>query len=127
MNKLRKSKTYFEGWSPMPENNTPPIDLVLIDDDELVRMTWKMVAETKGHHIRVFESYDAFSAEEFETDTPIYVDYDLGKNVKGTDVAERIIESGFRKVYLTTGYPLDSVATPELLSGIINKEYPVSF
>ncbi len=108
----------------MHKETQKPLDLVLIDDDELVRMTWEMVAKTKGHQLRVFDNFEGFRAANIGKGVPVYVDYELGNQIKGTDVAKEMIENGFEKVYLTTGYPESAIEKPEGLFGVIKKDYP---
>jgi len=52
----------------VPMTNTDPLDLVVVDDDEEVRMALRRLLRALGHKVRVFAS-----AEEFEA-TPVAAD-----------------------------------------------------
>ncbi len=93
------------GHVPIILNEKARPDAVLIDNDDLIQMTWKISAEKSAKEVRVFSDASAFfiHSEHLERTTPIYVDSQLGNNVKGEDVARRIFELGFQDVYLATG------------------------
>lgn len=99
--------------------------LVLIDDDDLVRMTWEMTAKGKGHVISTYSTPEAVPLDELDRETPMYVDWNLGDNRSGVDVIRNLLSLGFSKVYLATGMPSVNVPLPEGLSGIQDKTYPL--
>jgi hypothetical protein len=88
-------------------------DAVLLDDDVLVHMSWKMAAKMKGKTLLPFDQLDALMAavHRFDLKTPIYVDSNLGKStpLKGEEVLEKLHQLGFRDLYLTTGYHVDTI------------------
>jgi signal transduction histidine kinase/CheY-like chemotaxis protein len=86
-------------------------DAVLIDDDPLMKMSWEFAAKENGASIRVFESHAAFldGSNDLDLGTPIYVDVNLGNGIKGTDVAVKISQIGFKVLYLATGYDASMV------------------
>ena len=51
--------------------------LVLIDDDEIIRKTWELVARRKGHLLQTFASVADFLGERVDFNVPLYVDYRL--------------------------------------------------
>lgn len=86
-------------------------DACLIDDDFLMKLSWELAAKENGTSIRVFESYAAFleASNDIDPKTPIYIDVNLGNGVKGTDVAVKISNIGFKELYLATGYDASMV------------------
>ncbi|MGK5084444.1 HAMP domain-containing sensor histidine kinase [Bdellovibrionota bacterium FG-1] len=101
-------------------------DAILIDDDELVHMTWKYAANQIGKRLRAFSHPDQFFdvAEGFSKNSPVYVDANLGNGIRGEDIAERVHALGFVMVYLTTGYEPDQFHGLSYLAGILGKDPP---
>lgn len=99
-------------------------DIVLIDDDPLVRFTWKRQAQIKGISVHAFENYASFIkvSANYKSDTPIYIDSNLG-DVKGELAAEELVFKGFKKVILTTGAPANTILNKKWISGIVGKGF----
>lgn len=95
---------------------------ILIDDDELIHLTWKMVALEKNKSIQLFKTKEEFlaMADEIDFKTPIYIDVHLGNNVNGIEVAKDIYKFGFLKIFLATGY--SSLEKPSFIEAIVGKE-----
>lgn len=103
-------------------------DCVLIDDDELVRATWRMAAQTQGHRLLLLANAEAFwsRAEHLDRNVPIYVDYRMKTEASGKHLVQAIHDAGFSQLYIETGYPAGEV-TPSirrLLKGVIGKNPP---
>lgn len=83
-----------------------PMDFVLVDNDDLVRMTWELRAAARGRTIKLFSSIDELLpiSEAIPKDVPIFLDSDLGNNIRGQDAAPRLRQLGFRHIYVTTNY-----------------------
>jgi len=107
---------------------TAPVrwDAVLIDDDPLARMTWKMAADRAGKKFRAFSTAADFLKDSGEIDrsTPVYVDAELGDGAKGEVESLRIHELGFGEIYLATGHMPEKFAGLTHLRGVIGKEPP---
>jgi hypothetical protein len=101
-------------------------DIVLIDDDFLIRKLWENSARTQGKRLTLFSNPEDFytQADSFDSNTEIYVDVDLGSGYKGEHVAEKALQLGFSKIYLTTGYPAHTFQSLKWLSGVVGKEPP---
>jgi len=97
-------------------------DAILIDDDDLVHMTWQIVAKEKNKLIKLFKTEAEFLAVANEIDplTPLYVDVHLGEKVNGIEVAKRIHELGFNKIYLATGYA--EIEKPGFIEAVVGKD-----
>ncbi|MEK6627420.1 MAG: HAMP domain-containing sensor histidine kinase [Bdellovibrionota bacterium] len=96
-------------------------DAILIDDDDLIHMTWQIVAKEKGKNIKLLKTEAEFLtiATDVDLSTSIYVDVNLAQNVNGIEVAKRIHAQGFSKVYLATGYT--EIEKPEFIEAIVGK------
>lgn len=102
-------------------------DLVLLDDDDLIRSTWQMCAVSRKQKIATLES----SADllvllpTLPMNTPIYLDYSLGEEQTGAEIAKILYEKGYHELYLATGYDgqLDFIK-PEWVKAVVGKGYP---
>ena len=97
-------------------------DAVLIDDDELIHMTWQMMAKEKNKSVILFKTEAEFLAvaSAFDKTTPLYIDVNLANGVSGIDVAKRIHALGFSKLYLATGYA--EIEKPSFITAVVGKE-----
>jgi hypothetical protein len=79
---------------------------VLLDDDLLVHMNWKMAAKAAGAELKPFKTPEDFSAgiSDLPKDTPIYIDSELGNDVKGEDIAKDLHGRGFSNLTMATGH-----------------------
>lgn len=102
------------------------IDCVLIDDDILVHMTWKMAAREKGVGFLAISTKEEFlrQASALPRDVLIYIDSNLGGGVKGQDVARELSTAGFTNLYLATGYSPDQFGAMPWIKGIVGKDPP---
>lgn len=79
---------------------------VLLDDDLLVHMNWKMAARTAGVALKVCKKPEELEGvlEGLPKDTPLYIDSDLGGGVKGEDIASGLHVKGFSEITMATGH-----------------------
>lgn len=102
-------------------------DVVLVDDDQLVRATWKLMARKAGKTALLYASADELLAniDSIKLDTPIYIDFRLGNdNVQGVALAERLYQKGFSQLYFSTGIEKDEVPAMEIIKGVRGKNPP---
>jgi signal transduction histidine kinase len=116
---------------PTPSKDTNPntretVDAILIDDDDLVHVNWKMAAKRQNKIVRVYAGPEEFWKEsaDFSKDTPIYVDSNLADGVKGEDVAWMMGKKGFSNLHLATGYEASQFEEMPWLKGIVGKSPP---
>ena len=85
---------------------------ILIDDDNLVHMTWLESAREKRSELLTFKSPKEFfdAASNLEPSTPIYIDSDLGDGLKGEIIAKDIYALGFQNIYLASGHSREHFA-----------------
>lgn len=83
-----------------------PRQAVLLDDDQIVHMNWETAAEEAGIELKSYKTPDELlgGLGAFSKATPIYIDSELGVDVKGEDIAAALKEKGFTDLTLVTGY-----------------------
>lgn len=79
---------------------------VLLDDDLLVHMNWKLAAKAAGVEFNAYKTLKEFAAAVavLPKATPVYIDSDLGEDVKGEDIAKDLHEKGFTAIIMATGH-----------------------
>lgn len=97
----------------------------LVDDDDLVRMTWEMKAKKNGISLKTFATSEALMSEKenISKDSHIYIDSELG-NIKGEDVALELHNLGFQNISITSGHPPEKFAKFDFLKSVISKSAP---
>jgi hypothetical protein len=99
---------------------------VLIDDDSLVHLTWLESARENHAELMTFKSPQDFfdAAPDLEPNTPIYIDSDLGRGLKGEVVAKDIYSLGFENIYLASGFPAEHFPAHEFpwIRNFVGKE-----
>ncbi|MFH0799592.1 MAG: hybrid sensor histidine kinase/response regulator [Pseudomonadota bacterium] len=103
-----------------------PPDAILIDDDDLVHINWKMAAKRKNKIVRVYAGPDEFwkESELFSKNTPIYVDSNLAGGVKGEDISRMMGKKGFSNLHLATGCDASQFDEMPWLKSIVGKNPP---
>ncbi|OGR77568.1 MAG: hypothetical protein A2X40_06710 [Elusimicrobia bacterium GWC2_65_9] len=129
--KARLIPKSLAGFVPMRiEKKEAPerFDAVLIDDDPLTRMNWKMAASRSGKKFQSFSTVPEFlkEAPEIGRETHVYIDANLADDVDGAKESLKIHELGFMKIYLATGHEAARFAAYKHLSGVAGKEPPWS-
>lgn len=107
------------------DNNVTPLS-VLLDDDSLVRMTWKMQAEQTGIDIKIFEDPNELfsSISEMKKNSIFYIDSCLSNDQKGEDVAKKLYNMGYENLYIATGYESENFKHLDYIKGVIGKKPP---
>jgi len=123
---LYHARTTVEGWggifkieSEPSKGTTVAIELprasalntlgrtaVLLDDDMLVHMNWKMAAKAASVELKAYKTPEDFTANiaNLPKDTPIYIDSDLGNDIKGEDIAKGLHNNNFTNITMATGH-----------------------
>jgi signal transduction histidine kinase len=80
--------------------------VVLLDDDLLVHMNWKLAAKAAGAELKAYKTPEDFTAgiAGFPKDTTIYIDSELGNGVRGEDIAKDLHGQGFSALTMATGH-----------------------
>lgn len=82
------------------------LDLVLIENEEMHRLTWKLWAKRKGLGILTFVSADDFllRAARLSRSTPIFMDFDLDDNKTAQNYLPELHRLGFSEIVLVTSH-----------------------
>ena len=99
---------------------------ILIDDDDLVHMSWGFAAKEDGINIDQFKNPDDFisKSDSFSRNVNVYIDHQLGNNKNGLDYAKSIHDLGFKNIWLCTGLPSEKFENIDFLKGCISKSAP---
>ncbi len=102
------------------------VDAILLDDDELVHLTWKTIASQNDKSLLSFYRPDDFfrTIEDYDRTCPVYIDSNLGNGISGQDLVLRVSELGFSKIYLATGYDPSAFGNVLGLTAVVGKEPP---
>lgn len=112
--------------TPAQETALERWDAILIDDDALVRATWKAAASRLGKSFRAFPAVAGFleASPAIDRETSVYIDSELGDGLKGEVEALKIHELGFGAIYLATGHEAEKFAGLAHLRGVVGKAPP---
>ncbi len=85
---------------------------ILLDDDPLVHMNWKMAAKAAGAELNTYKTPRelAAAAATLPRDIPLYIDSELADGAKGEDVAAELHDKGFSDITMATGHGPDKFA-----------------
>ena len=98
---------------------------VLLDDDALTHLNWEYAAQEHGVELQAFTDPAEFLAnlEKFPKDIALYIDSDLGGDIKGENIAADLKGKGFTNIRLATAHPPENFAHLPWLK-VITKEPP---
>lgn len=98
---------------------------ILIDDDDLTRITWESKARKAGFHLRTFASPKDFNIAKsgISKNAIIYIDSELG-DIKGEAFALDLHKEGFINISLATGHPAENFKEFDFLNSVISKAAP---
>lgn len=103
---------------------TPSV--VLLDDDPLVRMNWKLTARLHGLSFCSFSEPVAFfeALKDWPKDIHIYLDSMLGEDIRGEEIAKTLHGQGYTNLSLATGYDADALPSMPWIKEVVGKEPP---
>jgi len=110
--KIRLLPKGLAGLVPVTVKTGAAARAVLLDDDILVQMNWRLAAKAAGIEFSAFETAGEFASgiEGLPKDTLLYIDSELGAGVKGEDIAQDLRGKGFSAITLTTGHAPEKFA-----------------
>jgi len=80
----------------------PLAEIILIDDNPLVRDTWTTLAKKLGIQIKTYSKGKDIELNQIQLSTPIFVDLEM-ENENGLDTYTKLANLGFSNVLLATG------------------------
>lgn len=99
---------------------------LLIDNDELVRLTWELSA--KKNKIDFIAICDISKLEEvilnISTESSIYIDSQLDNGFKGEDIAKDLYNRGFKNIFMATGREAEDFKHLKFIKEIRDKATP---
>jgi hypothetical protein len=110
---------------PITISAAPINQAVLLDDAAITHMNWEWAAKENGIELRAFTDPAEFMSRlgDFPKDIPLYIDSELGENIKGENIAAGLKEKGFTNIYLATAHPPERFAHLPWLR-VVTKEAP---
>lgn len=99
---------------------------VLIDDDKLIHYSWTTKAAKLNYTMLCFLSFEDFINESvnLSRDAHIYIDSNLGKELKGEELTKTIFELGFMNINLCTGHTDIDITNYPWIKSVISKRPP---
>jgi len=103
-------------------------DFIYIDDDNQLTEAWEVMARKQGKKLVVIHSVEEVNRHigRFHKDVPIYIDSNLGGEIKGEVLAKQLFDKGFTQLYLATGYDEFYFSPMPWIKKIVSKDYPYS-
>lgn len=82
------------------------VEIILIDDDEVTRLTWQLASDIKGVPLRTFHDPREFEQVigTISKESKIYIDSMLADGLRGEDFAKTLFDRGYHNLYLATGH-----------------------
>lgn len=99
--------------------------VILIDDDELVKITWATSANKHHIDLKTLSNFDEVKEliPNLDYETIFYIDSDL-IGIKGELIAKYLSEKGFQNIYMETGHPPEQYNHLTFLKGVLGKTPP---
>ncbi|MBI4350995.1 MAG: HAMP domain-containing histidine kinase [Elusimicrobia bacterium] len=100
---------------------------ILLDDDPLVHMNWKLAAKAAGADLKACKAPADLDAAivNLPKDTPVYIDSDLGDGLNGETIAADLYNKGYSNISMATGHGPEKFAHLPWLK-VAGKEPPWS-
>ena len=105
-------------------------DLILIDDDLLVRENWALAAEEAGYLLLALEHPDELPRHQVDRGHPIFMDLNPTAETNsdepfyGIEHLDLLHDQGYERLYIATGAEAATVPPRPYLRGIIDKDFP---
>ncbi|WP_127717494.1 sensor histidine kinase KdpD [Halobacteriovorax sp. HLS] len=89
-------------------NNSHSKNIIHLDDDELIRMSWSITAQKLSQNFLSFEKVQDIDLEKLNKDDFFYIDHELNdESINGEDFCQRLLQEGFSNIFLSTGHSRD--------------------
>ena len=102
ISRLRGDQDFEERETLLPNERLSGLDLVLVDDDPMIRELWEFDAIQVGKKVIAVESFNDLDWNDIRN-IAIYVDKNLKDGASGFEVAKTLHKQGFQNIYITTG------------------------
>ncbi len=97
--------------------------LIILDDDKYLLLRYKKMLERFGNEAEIYSTGKSLldNAKNIRPDSIFLLDYDLGGDEVGTDVAQKLSKMGLKNLYLHTGNPMTDDMDYPFLKGVLTK------
>lgn len=104
---------------PLPKKQ----QVIILDDQIRLLARYQKMVERTGSEARIYNTAKDIIAEakSFNPDSIILLDYDLGTEEVGIDVAKKLSQMGLKNLYLHTGKPMTDEMNYPFLKGVLSK------
>ena len=104
---------------PLPKKQ----QVIILDDNIRLLTRYEKMIERTGSEAKVYNSAKMLLADvkNFNPDSIILLDYDLGTEEVGIDVAKKLDHLGMKNLYLHTGNPMTDEMNYPFLKGVLSK------
>ncbi len=104
----------------------PTSKIVLIDDDKMTHYSWKIAAKNAGINFVPFFSVSDFieNSSQFPLESKIYIDSDLGKDLRGEILSKSIFDLGYKNLFMATGFSELDFDKPSWIKEVLGKNPP---
>lgn len=112
---------------PLSKNHSTS-EAILIDDDKFTHIAWKKLAKENSISINTFFSVEEFitNCSSFSKETHVYIDSQLGDDLKGESLSVDIFNAGFKNIFLATSYDDINIESFPWIKGSVSKRNPFS-
>lgn len=99
-------------------------DTVLVDDDEMIHLMWKVSADKNKKVVHFYYEGNELlnNINQYNFETSFYIDSNLKNNEKGEDVAKKLYDLGYKELYLATGYDKSDFPSLPFIKGFVGKK-----
>lgn len=83
-------------------------DYVLIDDDAIMRLTWKKRSKLNNVKLLTLANIDEFESHRINIDkvkSKIFIDSELGSHIRGEEFAKILETEGFKNLFIASAHP----------------------
>lgn len=109
----------------IPKQHKAEERIVLLDDDNLVRLTWESKAKKKGVYLDTFANPEELNInlKKYTPNTIFYIDSELGE-IPGEEFAASLFNRGFKNISMATGHEASKFKEYSFLRSVISKSPP---
>jgi hypothetical protein len=97
--------------------------VIILDDNLRLLTRYEKMVERTGSDAKIYNTAKDMiaDAKSFHPDSIILLDYDLGTEEVGIDVAKKLSQMGLKNLYLHTGNPMTDEMNYTILKGVLSK------
>lgn len=96
---------------------------IILDDDKYLLQRYQKMLQRFGNEVEIYSTGKSLldNARNIRPDSIFLLDYDLGGDEVGTDIAQKLSKMGLKNLYLHTGNPMTDDMDFPFLKGVLTK------